>query len=231
MEHFPIPFGAIRSYQQGQMKVLHVNRSQPRTVVINGKKVSTAIYKEPVTGAVPVGKMTLEDDAQVDRRYHGGEYQAVYAYPVEHYPHWEKQLGVPSFPPGMFGENLTTQGLLETEICIGDILQAGEVVMQVTSARIPCSKLGHKLNKPDILKSFLQSGYSGFYLRVLKEGTISAGATVEITTRDPRQISVRELLGLHRLGEGTRERIEQVMQIEALAPIVRKDLVARLKKM
>ncbi|MEO5913750.1 MAG: MOSC domain-containing protein [Luteolibacter sp.] len=212
------------------MQVLHVNRSQPRTVVINGKEIYTGIYKEPVTGPVRVNKLTLEDDVQIDRRYHGGEYQAVYAYPMEHYAHWEKALGVPSFPPGMFGENLTTQGLLETEVFIGDILRAGGVVMQVTSARIPCSKLGHKLNKPAILKSFLQSGFSGFYLRVVEEGTISAGTEVEIIERDPLKVSVRDLLGMQRLGEGNRASLEKVMEIEALAPLARKDLVAILKK-
>lgn len=210
------------------MQVLHVNRSLPKTVVINGEEVTTGIYKEAVEGPVRVGRLTLEDDVQIDRRYHGGEHQAVYAYPVEHYAHWEKELGAPPFPPGMFGENLTTEGLLETEICVGDILRAGEIVLQVTSARIPCFKLGHKLNKPAILKPFLRSGFSGFYCSVLEEGMISAGTEVEIIERDPRRVSVRDLLGMQRLGEGTRESLERLLEIEALAPPAREDLLARL---
>jgi MOSC domain-containing protein YiiM len=227
---FRISPAGRRGYQ-ALMKVLHVNRSLPRTVVIQGEEVSTGIYKEPVAGPVAVGKLTLEGDAQVDRRVHGGEWQAVYAYPVEHYAHWEKELGAPPFPPGTFGENLTTAGLLETELCIGDTLRAGDVVLQVTSARIPCFKLGNKLNRPDILKPFLRSGFSGFYFRVLAEGAIAAGTVVEITGRDEARVSVRELLGMHRLGEGTRERIGRALEIEALAPIVRKDLLERLEKM
>lgn len=213
------------------MQVLHVNRSLPKTVVINGEEVTTGIYKEPVAGPVRVGRLTLEDDVQIDRRYHGGEYQAVYVYPVEHYAHWEKELGVTAYPPGTFGENLTTRGLLETEICIGDVLRAGEIVMQVTSVRLPCFKLGHKLGKPAILKPFLQSGFSGFYCSVLVEGMISAGTAVEIVERDPRHITARDLLGMQRLGEGTRASVEKLLEIEALAPPAREDLLARLARM
>lgn len=212
------------------MKVLHVNRSQAKTLVINGEEVSTGIYKEAVAGPVRVHKLTLEGDVQIDRRYHGGEHQAVYVYPFEHYAHWEKELGVVSFPPGTFGENLTTEGLLETEICIGDILRAGEIVLQVTSVRLPCFKLGYKFGKPAILKPFLRSGFSGFYCSVLEEGMISAGTAVEIIERDPRRVSARDLLGMQRLGEGTRESLEKLLEIEALSPPAREDLLARLGK-
>lgn len=210
------------------MQVLHVNLTLPRIVVINGKDVPTGIDKEPSPGPVPVRKLGLDGDGQADLTVHGGEHQAVYAYPVEHYSYWESELGSPSLPPGAFGENLTVEGLLETDVCIGDIHRIGELVLQVTSARIPCFKLGHKLNRPDILKPFLQSGRSGFYYKVLEEGGISAGSDLEIISRDPRQITVRSLLGMHRLGEGTRETLMAVLEIEALSPLVRRDLEGRL---
>ena len=213
------------------MQVLHVNRALPRTIHLEGRKVLTGIYKEPVSGPVPVHQLGLEGDGQADHRYHGGEHQAVYAYPAEHYVFWENELAVPSLPPGTFGENLTVNGLLETDVCVGDIHRMGKLVVQVTSTRLPCFKLGHKLQRPDILKPFLHSGRSGYYLRVLEEGSVAAGSAVEIIAREPSRISVRALLGMQRLGEGTRESIEALLKIEALAPLARQDLEARLDRM
>ena len=212
------------------MQVLHVNRALPRIVVINANEVPTGIYKEPVTGPVHVHKLGLEGDGQADLTVHGGEYQAVYAYPVEHYSSWQTELGETSFPPGTFGENLTVSGLLESDVCIGDEHRIGDLVLQVTSARIPCFKLGNKLHRPEILKPFLQSGRSGFYYRVVAAGTVTAGSDLEIVSRDPRKITVRALLGMHRLGEGDRSSIRQALAIDALSPMVRKDLEARLGK-
>ncbi len=213
------------------MQVLHVNRAEPRTVVINGKDVPTGIDKEPVAGPIQVNQLGLEGDGQADPTVHGGPFQAVYAYPVEHYAYWENELAATSYPPGTFGENLTLEGLMETDVCIGDIIQIGKLVLQVTSPRIPCFKLGNKLHKPDILKQFLQSGRSGFYFRVVEEGPVTSGTPVEIISRDPRKVSVRALLGMYRLGEGTRESIEKALEIDALSPLVRKDLEARLPRM
>jgi MOSC domain-containing protein YiiM len=213
------------------MQVLHVNRAEPQTVVINGKDVLTGIYKEPVEGAIPVHKLGMEGDGQADLTVHGGPFQALYAYPVEHYAYWENELGAEPFPPGTFGENLTLEGLLETSVYIGDVYRIGTLVVQVTSPRIPCFKFGNKVNKPDILKPFLQSGRSGFYLRVVEEGSVAAGTPVEILSQDPRHITVRDLLGMFRLGEGTAESIKQALEVDALSPIVRKDLEARLAKM
>lgn len=212
------------------MQVLHVNRAEPRTVMISGKPVLTGIYKQPVAGAVPVCKLGMEGDGQADLTVHGGPFQALYAYPVEHYAHWERELGVESFSPGTFGENLTIKGLLETDVCIGDVYCIGSLVVEVTSPRIPCFKFAHKIGRSDILKPFLQSGRSGFYLRVVVEGSITAGTAVEIVSRDPRQVTVRALLGMFRLGEGTAESIRQALEIDALSPIIRKDLEGKLEK-
>mgnify|MGYP002655138747 CR=1 FL=1 len=212
------------------MQVLHVNRAEPRNVLIQGKDVPTGIDKEPVAGPVHVYQLGLEGDGQADLSVHGGPYQAVYAYPVEHYGYWEAELAAPPFPPGTFGENLTVQGLLETDLCIGDVLAFGGLVLQVTCPRIPCFKLGNKLHKPDILKAFLHSGRSGFYFRVLTEGSISAGTAIKIMERDPRKITVRALLGMYRLGEGDRKSIESALEIDALSPLVRKDLETRFAK-
>lgn len=214
-----------------RVQVLHINRAKPETVVINDKEVSTGINKVEVAGPVQVGLLGLEGDGQADLTVHGGPHQAVYAYPVEHYAFWENELGISPLESGTFGENITLNGLLETNAYIGDILRINDLVLQITSARIPCFKLGNKLNRPNVLKPFLQSGRSGFYLRVLEEGSIVAGSRIEIVERDARKVTVRDLLGMHRLGEGSPESIRLALEIEALAPSVRKDLESRLEKM
>jgi MOSC domain-containing protein YiiM len=212
------------------MKVLSVNRSLVRLVEVNGKEVPTGIYKEPVDAAVMVHSLGLEEDGQADLKVHGGPYQAVYAYPAEHYLHWQQALDREHLEPGTFGENLTVSGLLETEVCIGDVHRIGGTVLQVTCERIPCFKLGHKLNRPDILKPFLQSGRSGFYYRVVESGTVAAGDSVEVLERDPEGITVRALLGMHRLHEGTPEDLRRALKIEALSPLVRSEFEERLAK-
>jgi MOSC domain-containing protein YiiM len=213
------------------MKVLSVNRSLPRTVLISGKEVSTGIYKEPASGPVTVHKLGLEGDGQADLTVHGGPFQALYAYPIEHYAHWQSQvLEAGPLSYGAFGENLTLSGLLETEVCVGDVHRIGGVLLQVTAPRIPCFKLGHKLNRPNILKPFLQSGRSGFYYRVLQEGMISSGQSLEIVARDSHGITVRTLLGISRMGEPPTEEISKTLEIEALAPYVRRDLEDMLRK-
>lgn len=210
------------------MTLLSVNVALPRTLEINGKMVPTGIYKEPVKGPVEVRKLGLAGDGQADLTVHGGEHQAVYAYPIEHYPHWAEFLGADSLEHGTFGENLTVQGLVETEVCIGDVHRMGDVLLQVTCERLPCFKFAHKVSRPDILKPFLQSGYSGFYYKVLQEGTITAGDAIGVVEQHPLRVTVRDLLGVHRLNEDSTETVEKLLTIEALAPIVRKDLEKRL---
>ncbi|QIF04048.1 MOSC domain-containing protein [Roseimicrobium sp. ORNL1] len=210
------------------MQILSVNIAMPRVIEINGKAVPTGIYKEPVTGPVEVRKLGLSGDGQADLTVHGGEHQAVYAYPIEHYAHWATFLGAASLEHGTFGENLTTSGLIETEVCIGDVHRMSNVLLQVTCERLPCFKFAHKVSRPDILKPFLQSGHSGFYYKVLQEGTITAGDSIEVVEKEPQCISVRALLGVHRLNEDDIETMEKLLKVEALAPGVRKDIEKRL---
>lgn len=212
------------------MKVLSVNRSLVRLVEVNGKEVPTGIYKEPVDAAVMVHPLGLEEDGQADLKVHGGPFQAVYAYPAEHYAYWQQELSRDHLEPGTFGENLTVSGLLESEVCIGDVHRIGGSVLQVTCERIPCFKLGHKLHRPDILKPFLQSGRSGFYYRVLQTGQVAAGDAIEIMERHAEGVTVRALLGMHRLHEGTPEGLRRALKVEALSPLVRKEFEERLAR-
>ncbi len=200
----------------------------PREVEINGQTVLTGIYKEAVDGPVRLGRLTLEGDGQADLKVHGGEHQAAYSYPMEHYAHWAQVMGTTGFPPGMFGENFTLAGFLEDEVFIGDVWQMGTACVQVTMPRLPCFKFGHKIGRPAILKEFLHSGHSGFYHRVLQEGTVTAGDAIQVLERDPRGISVRKVLGMQKLGEGDADSITRALAIECLPPVLRHELEQRL---
>lgn len=214
------------------MKLVSVNVGLPKRVDINGQSVNTGIYKTSVTTPVLANKLGLDGDGQADLTVHGGEHQALYSYPVEHYAYWAKMLGRKSFDYGMFGENLTVVGLLEDEVYIGDVLQIGEVgigpTVQITMPRIPCFKFGHKIGQPNILDTFLRSGRSGFYQRVLTAGKVQAGDAVTITQRDPQQVTVRVALGLQKLQEGDADLLQRALQIESLSPLLRSVYQQRL---
>src|SRR5215475_6227487 len=160
------------------MKVVSVNVGLPRTVQWKGKAVSTGIFKAPVSGRVPLRSLNFDGDRQADLRVHGGPDKAVYVYPAEHYAYWHPELADMTLPWGMFGENLTTEGLDEGALQIGDRFRVGSAEVVVTQPRLPCYKLGLKFGRDDIVKRFLASGRLGFYLRVVTEGEIAAGDEV-----------------------------------------------------
>ena len=181
------------------MKLISLNIAQPKTVIIDELPVLTGIYKLPVKRPVWLAKLGLNGDGQADKAVHGGEHQAIYSYPFEHYAYWQDTLGLTDLPYGTFGENLTITGFDEDTIQIGDTLKIGEAIVQVTMPRIPCFKFGHKIGQPEILETFLNSGRSGFYQRVLTAGSIKAGD--EITPLAPATASttIRTTLTLQKL--------------------------------
>jgi MOSC domain-containing protein YiiM len=161
------------------MKLVSVNVAKPRTVSWQGRKVRTGIFKEPVAGQVRVAKLNLEGDGQADLRVHGGVDKAVYAFPAEHYAAWSSALGR-ALPFGQFGENLTVEGMLENAVRIGDRYRIGTAMFEVSQPRTPCFKLGIKMEDDWFPARFLQSGHSGFYLRVLEEGSLQAGDAIHL---------------------------------------------------
>jgi MOSC domain-containing protein YiiM len=173
------------------MKLLSVNVSGPKPLAYRGQTVNTGIFKTPVAGRIKVHRLGLAGDVQVDRRVHGGPDKAVYAYPHEHYEHWEQTLNRHDFAFGQFGENLTITGLLENVVRVGDVLRIGTVLLQVTTPREPCFKLMAKMNDFTFAKPFLTSGRTGFYLRVLEEGELGAGDAIECITSDPAASTIR----------------------------------------
>jgi MOSC domain-containing protein YiiM len=141
--------------------------------------VQTAIFKEPVAGSVAVHEFNLEGDRQADLRVHGGFYKAVYAYPSEHYEFWRAEFPEMEIPYGMFGENLTTEGILEKDALIGNHYRIGTAEFAVTQPREPCFKLGIRFGRFDILRRFAKSGRTGFYLTIEKQGALEAGDRIE----------------------------------------------------
>jgi MOSC domain-containing protein YiiM len=178
------------------MKIISVNVGMPRLVEYLGEPVATGIYKSPVEGKVAVNPLNLAGDAQADLRVHGGVSKSVYAYPSEHYAFWQAEYPDKDLPIAIFGENLTTRGIVETEICAGDRIRIGTAEFVVTEPRFPCYKLGIRFGEKDILRRFQKSRRSGFYLSVAKTGELAAGDKIEFLSRDPHRVTIEELVRL-----------------------------------
>ncbi len=164
-------------------RIVSVNVAHPRRVMWNGREVVTGIFKEPVTGPVKVRELGVEGDQQADLTVHGGVDKAVYAYPSEHYQFWQNELQR-TLQWGMFGENLTTAGILENSVRLGDRFRIGSAELVVTQPRFPCYKLGIKFGSMALVQRFLNSGRSGFYFAVLKEGEVAAGDSISLLGRN-----------------------------------------------
>jgi MOSC domain-containing protein YiiM len=178
--------------------------------------VTTSIFKEPVTGRIRVDRLNLSGDEQSDLSVHGGPDKAVYVYPSEHYAYWRDELPDFPLPWGAFGENFTSDGLFENEIGIGDQLQIGTAEFVVTQPRMPCFKLGIRFDRPDMVKRFLKSGRSGFYLRVLQEGDVGVGDTVAFTARDERSVSVADIVTLYTAEDPSADLLRRAVELPAL---------------
>ena len=198
------------------MKLLSVNVGRPREVDWNGRVVRTSIFKVPVLGRVRVSKLNIDGDQQSDLLVHGGIDKAVYAYPSEHYPFWREQLVDTELPWGVFGENLTTEGLLEETTRIGDRFRIGSAEFVVTQPRMPCFKLGIRFNRSDMVKRFLQSGRTGFYLAVLAEGEVAAGDSIELLERDEHNIPVADVVNLYRGDASNQDLLRRVSELPSL---------------
>ena len=175
------------------MKVLSINVGRPREIAWDGETVRTSIVKVPVAGAVRVLDVNLEGDEQSDLSVHGGPRKAVYVYPSEHYAYWRDQLAAAELSWGAFGENLTTEGLIESTVHVGDRLTIGSAEFVVTQPRMPCFKLTIRFRRPDMIKRFVTSGRSGFYLAVSREGVVAPGDSIALAPHDPRGASIAEM--------------------------------------
>lgn len=179
------------------MKLLSINVGLPREISWQGKTVTTSIFKEPVNSPLMLSTLNLVGDKQADLSVHGGLDKAVYAYPVEHYRYWRAELPDIDFSDGMFGENFTTEGLLEEGVLIGDRFRIGEAEIVVTQPRLPCYKLGVRFGRADMVKRFLASRRTGFYFRVLREGMVEAGDKIELIGREGHGVSVADITRIY----------------------------------
>jgi MOSC domain-containing protein YiiM len=194
-----------------------------------GSPVSTGIFKEPVEGRVALRTLNLDGDRQADLTVHGGPAKAVYAYPSEHYAYWRDELPRTELPWGMFGENFTTEGLLETTANVGDRFRVGTAELQVTQPRMPCYKLGIKFGRADMLKRLLLSGRTGFYFAVLREGEVGAGDEVDLIESDPRGVTVADVVRLYVRDRGDVETMRRAVEVEALPDGWRDEFLERIE--
>ena len=213
------------------MKITSVNVGLPREFAWNGISVSTAIFKEPVSGPVPIKRLNLDGDRQADLTVHGGPYKAVYGYPSEHYPYWRGELPQQDFPWGVFGENLTTEGLDEVTLFIGDRLRIGSAVLQVAQPRLPCYKLTIRFDRDDMIKRFLRSRRSGFYFSVVEEGEVQAGSTIEILSRDPNRVTVADISTLYFGKTPDPDLLLRATRVTALPPAWREEFLSRAQSL
>jgi MOSC domain-containing protein YiiM len=196
------------------MKIISLNVGAPRIVRQGDRDVLTGIFKAPVAGPIMLRRLNLDGDRQADLQVHGGRNKAVYAYPSEHYDFWRAQLPEMDLPWGMFGENLTTEGLSEEHAYIGDEFRIGQVArVKVTQPRLPCYKLGIRFGREDIIKRFVASRRSGIYFSVLEEGLVSTGDPIERVREDERRLSIADVNRAYVL---TRENIPLVRRIVSL---------------
>ena len=198
------------------MNILSVNVGQPRDVPWRGTNVRTSIFKAPISGRRHVSSLNVDGDEQSDLSVHGGADKAVYVYSADHYPHWRAELPDVDFPWGVFGENLTAEGLVDDAVHIGDRLRIGSAEFMVTQPRMPCYKLNVRFGRPDMTKRFSASRRNGFYLAVVWEGDVGAGDAVELIARDDQGVSVMDVVNLYLTDAANQDQLRRVTELPAL---------------
>lgn len=198
------------------LKLLSLNIGLPRQVTFEGQLITTGIFKERVLGRIRLRKLNLEGDKQADLTVHGGADKAVYAYAEEHYGYWRKELQGMSLPWGMFGENFTTQGMLEEMVNVGDQFQVGTAKVAATQPRMPCYKLGVKFGRMDIIKRFLASELTGIYFKVLDEGEVEEGDEIKPIKRDENNVSVKDIVRLYTKNKDDVQTMERAIKVKDL---------------
>jgi len=213
------------------MRLVSVNIGHPREVIYKGKTVTTGIFKEPVEGRIRLRTLNLDGDRQADLSVHGGPSKAVYAYPFEHYEYWREQYPGVDLPWGMFGENLTVEGLREDSVNIGDRFRIGSAQLMVTEPRLPCHKLAAKFGRDDIIKRFLHSGRTGFYFAVIREGEVGTGDGIELVSRDEHNVTVADITRLYVREKDDVGTLRRAVQVTALPESWRGYFRKRIEKL
>jgi MOSC domain-containing protein YiiM len=201
------------------MKIVSLNVGLPREVQWHGHAVTTGIFKSPTAARVRLRKLNLDGDRQADLTVHGGEHKAVYCYPAEHYAYWKRKLPGRDLPFGAFGENLTTEGMLEEHVHVGDRFAINDAEVVVTQPRLPCFKLGIRFQADDMVKKFLASRRIGFYVGVTREGEIAAFDEIIPVTRNANGVSIADFLRLFLAKQFTKADATAIRQLYELPSV------------
>jgi MOSC domain-containing protein YiiM len=213
------------------MKLLSVNiRTEYEELTFLDQAVKTGINKCPVEGPVSVHTLGLAEDKIADKKHHGGVYKAVYSYAAEDYDFWRTELARPDIPYGSMGENLTTLGLDESQVHIGDQFQVGAVILEAAEPRQPCRVLGMNFEDMTLVKRFLTAGRMGIYFKVLQPGTLQAGDVISVLKKAESSVPISEITRLHKFDKGDQDGLERILKVEALPPEWRKIFEVQLAK-
>jgi len=211
------------------MIIQALNIGLPKTESFHGKTIMTGMCKQPVRDPILLTKQGFEGDGVGDRKHHGGSDKAVCVYSLDHYAYWEGVLGI-TLPKAAFGENFSVSGLREDDIHIGDIFKAGSALLQVSQPRQPCSTLAARYGRSDFVKLVSDSGRTGFYFKVIEEGRVKAGDSLDLVEQDIRQVSISYANRIWYDDRKNREGIEKVLSVPALSEAWRKSFLELLDK-
>lgn len=209
------------------IKIRSLNVGMPRVVPFQRKDVNTGIFKDPTEASLFLSYTNLDGDGQGDLVHHGGREKAVCVYPYEHYPFWEEALRR-QLSYGALGENVTTQGLLETEVCIGDTFRLGEAIVEVSQPRQPCYKLTLRYGVPEMVLKVQQTGYTGFYFRVLQEGLVSRDAGISLLERHQAGITIADANRMMHQDKDDLEAARRILAVAELSDNWRRTFMKRL---
>jgi MOSC domain-containing protein YiiM len=178
------------------LKIISTNIAKPKYVTINGEQQKTGIFKEPTNQSIYLGKEEVKGDEISNRQVHGGEFKACYLFSADHYPYWKNLYPNLSWDYGMLGENLTVEGLDETQIHVGDIYKIGSAIVEITQPREPCTTFAAKMGSADIMPQFVAHGKPGTYVRVLQEGNVIVGESIDLVEKAENSISIADFFKL-----------------------------------
>lgn len=210
-----------------EFQLLSLNIGLPKEVTYGGKVIHTGINKKQVKEPVYLSFVKFNGDGQADLVHHGGVDKAVCVYTGDHYPYWEKELNQ-NLVYGAFGENITVSGMREEDVCIGDTFELGQAIVQVTQPRQPCFKLAKKYNIPKLPLYFQETGYTGFYFRVLKEGWVSSVDTLKRLQSDPKGVSLAFANRIMHKEKQNIEGVKRILEVNALSSSWRKSFEKRI---
>ena len=212
------------------MKITSTNIAKPTTIIWNGQEVITGIYKKPINQAIYLGNQQILNDEVSDRKHHGGEFKACYLFSADQYEYWKNLYPNLDWEWGMFGENLTVSGFNEEDISIGDIYEIGSALVQVTQPREPCFKFGVKFGNQEVLKQFIEHGFPGTYVRILKEGFVKTGDTLKLVEKAKNSITTAQFFYLLFSKEKDKNLIKLILNNDALPQRKRDKLTAFIKE-